>query len=70
MRRKVSEIPSHPEYVDEISGFVKENRGVEYAQERLSGYVDKAVSSLDIFPDTEDCRLLKSLALFVAERNS
>ena len=70
VRRKVSEIPSHPEYVDEISVFVKENRGVEYAQERLSGYVEKAVSSLDIFPDTEDCRLLKSLALFVAERNS
>ena len=70
VRRKVAKIPSHPEYVDEISGFVKENRGVEYAQDRLSEYVGKAVSSLDIFPDTEDRRLLKSLALFVAERNS
>ena len=70
VRRKVAKIPSHPEYVDEISGFVKENRAVEYAQDRLSEYVGKAVSSLDIFPDTEDRRLLKSLALFVAERNS
>ena len=43
---------------------------MEYAQDRLSEYVGKAVSSLDIFPDTEDRRLLKSLALFVAERNS
>ncbi len=70
MRRKVADIHLHPEYADEIREFIRENRGMEYAGKRLSYYVEKAVSSLDRFGPGEDRSLLKSIALYVAERNS
>ena len=52
IRCKVSQIHNHPEYIGEITRFVLENRGVEYAAEKLDEYVDKAASALEIFDDS------------------
>ena len=70
IRKKVAEIPSHPEFVDEIRAFVRKYKGLEYAEKRLSDYVGEAVSSLEMFGESEDCSLLKSIARYVAERDS
>ena len=70
IRRKVSEIGEHPEYRDEIIGFVRENGGLEYSSARLQEYVDKAVMALDILPDSMEKHYLSELASFVAKRLS
>ena len=68
IRKMVSDIPGHPEYRDEIVGFVKENGGVEYAVERLSHYVNLAVEALEFLPDSVARKSLVELAYFTAER--
>lgn len=69
IRRMVSDIVAHPEYRDEIVCFVKENNGIEYAVEKLSGYVCKAVCALEILPDSFEKSSLVKLAHFTAMRN-
>ena len=64
MRSKVREIREHPEYCGEISNFVLQRGGVEYASARLDGYVEKAVRALDVFPDGEAKEMLAELARF------
>ena len=69
VRKKVSDIPGHPEYRDEIVAFVKENGGVEYAVEKLNDYVNMAVAALDSIPDSVARKSLVELAYFTAERS-
>jgi octaprenyl-diphosphate synthase len=68
IRKMVSDIPSHPEYRDEIVRFVKENEGLEYAMSRLNAYVEAAVGSLNMFPESEAKTSLIELAHFTADR--
>lgn len=70
IRKKVSEIHGHPEYKDEIFSFVKEFRGMEYAEKRLEEYVCKAVEALEIFPPSQEKNYLEELAYFVGKRVS
>ena len=68
IRKKVSEIVSHPEYRDEIVDFVKNNAGLEYAMSRLNAYVEQAVKALEAFPESEAKESLVKLAYFTADR--
>ena len=68
IRKKVSEIVSHPEYRDEIVDFVKNNAGLEYAVSRLNAYVEQAVKALEAFPESEAKESLVKLAYFTADR--
>ncbi len=68
VRGLVKSIVDHPEYRDEIVAFVKENGGLEYSMRQLERYVDQAVGSLDVLPDSKDKELLKELAYFTAKR--
>lgn len=65
-RKMIHDIPSHPEYCSRIRDFVLENGGVEYASEKLNGYVAEALQALGIFPDSEEKRILA----FIAEHNA
>lgn len=69
IRAMVSEIPDHPEYRDEVVRFVKENGGLEYAEDKLDQYVAAAVSALSVFPDCYEKTCLAELAYFTAQRN-
>ena len=69
IRRKVSDIVSHPEYRDEIVAFVKENGGLEYAVRRLEGYIDDAVKALEVLPESYEKQYLVELAHFTGKRN-
>ncbi|MDE7127278.1 MAG: polyprenyl synthetase family protein, partial [Bacteroidales bacterium] len=47
IRGMVSGIVGHPENRDAIAAFVRDNDGIGYAQDRLTEYIDDAVSCLD-----------------------
>ena len=51
IRAMVREIPSHPEYCEEIRRFVLERDGTGIAVRYLGQWVDRAVEALDAFPD-------------------
>ena len=62
IRKKVVEIKSHPEYIVEISRFVNESGGIEYAADKLREHVNAAVEALGPLPDTMAKEYLKQLA--------
>ena len=64
IRALVREIPSHPEHCDEIRRFVAERDGVGKAARRLSEWIDRAVSALDVFPDTPARDYLAEIARY------
>ena len=70
VRRKITMMEGHPEYKEEIIGFVKINGGIEYASSRLESYISKAVEALEALPCSEERELLRDIAYFVGERLS
>lgn len=68
IRGLVKDIVGHPELRDEIVSFVKENRGLESAAEKLDRYVADAVDALSILPDSKERRLLEELAYYTGRR--
>jgi octaprenyl-diphosphate synthase len=68
VRSLVNDIVGHPEHRDEIVTFVKQNGGLEYAVEALGVYVDQAIKSLAILPDSFEKKCLEQLAYFTAKR--
>jgi octaprenyl-diphosphate synthase len=69
VRRKVSDIASHPQFRDEIVSFVKANGGLEYAVRRLEGYIDDAVKALEVLPESYEKQYLVELAHYTGKRN-
>jgi octaprenyl-diphosphate synthase len=68
VRDMVRDIVSHPENKEAIMSFVKDNGGVEYAEQSLVRYIDKAVAALSVFPDSTEKEYLVELAHFTAKR--
>lgn len=69
IRGMVLDILEHPEYKEEIVGFVKEDKGIEYAVSRLEDYVSKAVDALAVLPDSKEKDYLVKIAGFTAYRD-
>lgn len=69
IRTKIRDIPEHGGYASEILEFVREKNGIGYAEQRLSRYVEEAVGSLDILPESEARGYLADLAYYVAKRD-
>lgn len=69
IRGLVRNIPDHPEYVDQVRAFVKEQGGVEKAAEVMDGYVNKAISCLDILPESREKLYLAQMAKYVGQRD-
>lgn len=68
IRKKIGGITEHPEYRDEILGFVKERGGVAYAASELARYVDQAIEALAVLPDSKAKDYLVELAYFTGRR--
>ena len=68
VRGMVKDIVGHPEFRDEIVAFVKDNKGLETAEERLDRYVVEAVAALDVLPESCERDLLVKLARYTALR--
>jgi len=56
--------------INHIMSFVKEQGGIEYAQNKAQVLIEEAISLLDIFPDSLFKSSLKDFAIFVIERQS
>lgn len=69
IRGMVLDILEHPEYKEEIVGFVKEGKGIEHAVSRLEDYVSKAVDALAVLPDSKEKDYLVKIAGFTAYRD-
>ena len=69
IRALVKEIPEHPEHVARIRAFVKEKDGVALAKEVMDSYVAKAISCLEILPESKEKLYLAKLAEFVGKRD-
>lgn len=68
IRNLVKGIPDHPEYVDHVRNFVKEKDGAALAVEVMDYYVEKAISCLDILPESKEKLYLAQLAQYVGQR--
>lgn len=64
IRAKIREIPSHPEYCDEIRSFVLDNGGIDYAVRRLGDWVARAEAALDVFEDSTAKAALTEIARY------
>lgn len=62
IRSMIRDIPEHPEYCHEITRFVLDNGGVEYAKKKLGAYVKEAVSALEVFPESQFRSALEFIA--------
>ena len=69
VRAMVKDIVGKPELRDEIVAFVKGNGGLEYAVNKLDEYVEAAVRSLDVLPESEEKACLVQLAHYTALRD-
>lgn len=49
--------------------FVRDNGGIQYAQNVLEEYIQKAIASLDPLPDSKEKEILCNLARYTAIRN-
>jgi len=68
IRKLLCNVIETPSNIGEILSFVNEHDGIALAEEKLSGWVDKAISSLKGFPSSQARNLLEELTLFVSER--
>lgn len=69
VREMVRAIPEHPENVAEVVATVHENGGLEYAWKALHGYIDEAISALDVLPPSDTKDLLAEFGHFNETRN-
>lgn len=69
IRAKLTEIANKPEIRNEIIDYVRQNNGLDYANRRLGEYVDAAVGSLSVLPDSYEKEILTKLAYFIAKRS-
>ena len=69
IRRLVSSIHVNPGNRAVILEFVREQDGVAYAEKRLGEYIEKAVSALDVLPDSCYRRQLAEVTRYVGARS-
>lgn len=68
IRGMVREVDGHPEYVQALMDFVREQDGIGLAQERLETYSRQAAQTLSALPESPARDHLTGLATFLAER--
>ena len=68
VRKKVVRILGHPELSAEIRDFVLSHDGVSLAYRKLDEHIGRAISCLDVLPDSREKGYLIELARYVGER--
>ena len=69
VRSLVKDMPDHPENAEQVRAFVKEHDGVQKAAQTMDAYVDRAISCLDILPETKEKTYLVRMARFIGQRD-
>lgn len=70
IRGLVARISDHPSLADEVSAFVKAHDGVSLAVNEMDKRIQKAISLLDILPESKHKEYLIKLARLVGKRDS
>jgi octaprenyl-diphosphate synthase len=70
IRGLVARIADDPTLAAIVSAFVKAQDGISLAIAKMEQHIQKAISLLDILPDSKDKDYLKKLALIVGQRDS
>lgn len=70
IRGMIRDIHRNPENCDKVRDFVWEERGIDYASARLDEFIEKAISALDLFPDSLAKDYLIEIAQFNAFRKA
>lgn len=68
IRSMVCSIDEHPENIDMILAFVKEHRGVYFAEQKLAELCAKAAGALELLPESQAKHFLVELAVYTGER--
>ena len=68
VRQKVVRILDHPEYSAEIRDFVLSHNGVALACRKLDEYIGRAISCLEVLPESREKAYLIELARYVGDR--
>lgn len=69
LREKIRNIHLHPELATEVTRFVKDFGGIEYASARLDEHIEEAISALSPFPNSRAKDFLVYLAQYNQFRN-
>ena len=69
VRGWVRDVPECPENRAKIVSFVAENHGVEFAEEKLEGFVGKSIEAISLLAPSKEREMLADLASFTAMRN-
>ena len=70
IRSKIGQLADHAEVIPQILEFVEKYHGVEQAAGVMDSYINAALQSLSILPDSKEKEALTALAHFVGDRNS
>ena len=70
IRGLVAQIADDPSLATEVTAFVKAQDGVSLAMAKMEQHIQKAITLLDILPDSKDKDYLKKLACLVGQRSS
>ena len=70
IRGLVGRIADAPSLAAEVTAFVKEHDGISLAVEEMEKRIDKAISLLDILPETREKEYLVRLAQYVGQREN
>ena len=54
--------------VQEVIGYVQASGGIEYARQKMKEYQYKALSMLDLYPESDTRNAMKELVNYVIER--
>ena len=69
VREMVRGVSDHPENAGLLIGFVMDNDGIAYAQDRLKAYSHQAIQALSVLPASPAVDYLVELANFTADRD-
>ena len=69
IRSLVARIVDEPSLAGEVTAFVKARRGVELATVKMEEHVKKAISYLEILPESREKSYLAKLARYVGQRD-
>jgi len=71
-RRVINTIKNHhnnPEKVNQVVKMVNQSGGIEYAQQKMQEFQNKAIDILRTFPESDYRTSLEKLVIFTTERN-
>lgn len=66
---KIQSISTNELYIAEIQQFARDKGGIQYAEEKMSHYKNKAIEALSSFPDNEEKDALIAILDFATARN-